>query len=83
MARGEFDKSTKWLVQHHGKAVLYLGGLRDVRTCRALQAEMVQPRQLPDGLLEATFHGRKGRIRSCWRWRPIPRSAWWNRRSTT
>lgn len=59
MARHEFDKSSKWLVQRHGKGILFLGGARDVRGCRALQAELVQPRQLPDGLLEVLFQGRK------------------------
>jgi hypothetical protein len=57
MARHEFDKSSKWLLQKHGKGILFLGGLRDVRSCRALQAEMVQPRQLPDGLLEVYVEG--------------------------
>lgn len=58
MPRHEFDKSSKYLVQRQGKGVLWLGGARDVRLCRALQAELVQPRQLPDGLLEVFFHGR-------------------------
>jgi hypothetical protein len=59
MPRHEFDKSSKWLVQQHGNAVLYLGGVRDVHRWHALQAEVVQPRQLPDGLLEVYFDGRK------------------------
>ena len=54
----EFDKSSKWLIQKHGNGILYLGGVRDVRNWRALQAELVQPRRLPDGLLEVLFHGR-------------------------
>lgn len=57
MSGQKFDKSSKWLVQHQGKGVLSLGGVSDIRRCRALQAEIVQPRQLPDGLLEVFFRG--------------------------
>jgi hypothetical protein len=57
MAQHEFDKSSKWLIQKHGDGILYLGGVRGVRKWRALQAELVQPRRLPDGLLEVYFHG--------------------------
>src|ERR1700738_372655 len=59
MARHEFDKSSKWLIQKHGNGILYLGRVREVRSWRALQAEWVQPRRLPDGLLEVIFHGRR------------------------
>lgn len=48
----DYDRSSKWLIKHYGKALLHLGGLQ-VIDCRALQAEVVQPRRLPDGLLEA------------------------------
>ena len=58
MPRHDFDKSSKWLIQKHGNGILYLGGVRHVRSWRALQAELVQPRRLPDGLLEVFFHGR-------------------------
>jgi hypothetical protein len=58
MPRHEFDKGSKYLVQQQGQGVLWLGGARDVRLCRALQAELVQPRRLPDGLLEVFFRGR-------------------------
>ncbi len=47
-----YDRSSKWLIEHHGAALLRLGGISVVQSCRALQAELVQPRQLPDGLLE-------------------------------
>lgn len=53
----EFDKSSKWLIQKHGDSILRLAGLRDVRAWRPLQAEVVQPRQLPDGLLEVQLAG--------------------------
>src|ERR1700730_12685787 len=48
----EYDRSSKWLIENHGDAILRRAGVRDVVTCRALQAELVQPGQLPDGLLE-------------------------------
>jgi hypothetical protein len=54
---GEFDRSSKWLLQHHGDSVLYLAGIHDILEWRALQAELVQPAQLPDGLLEARLAG--------------------------
>jgi hypothetical protein len=57
-ARGamhEYDKSSKWLIQHHGDSILRLGGVRGIVSWRALQAELVQPRRLPDGLIEATL----------------------------
>ncbi len=53
----EYDKSSKWLIQHHGDAVLRLGGVADLVSWRPLQAEVVQPRQLPDGLIEAVRVG--------------------------
>jgi hypothetical protein len=52
-----FDKSSKWLIEHHGASLLRLGGLTDIVTCKPLQAELVQPRQLPDGLFEVTRRG--------------------------
>jgi hypothetical protein len=58
MAHQQYDKSSKWLIQKHGDGILYLGGVRHVRRWRALQAELVQPSQLPDGLLEVFFQGR-------------------------
>src|SRR5437588_6302201 len=47
-----YDKSRKWLIQHYGDSILRLAGLTDVVSWRPLQAELVQPRRLPDGLLE-------------------------------
>ncbi len=54
----EYDKSSKWLIQHHGNSILRLGGVRDIQWWRALQAELVQSRRLPDGLIEAKLRGR-------------------------
>jgi hypothetical protein len=53
----EYDKSSKWLIQHHGDSILRLAGVRDIISWRPLQAEVIQSRRLPDGLLEATLHG--------------------------
>ena len=55
MPQQSFDPSTKWMLEEHGAAILYLAGVRSVVSCRALGAEVVQPRKLPDGLLEARF----------------------------
>lgn len=58
MAQPVFDKSSKWLLEHHGSSILRLAGRRDVISCRSLQADVVQPRHLPDGLLEVRLRGR-------------------------
>ncbi len=55
----EYDKSSKWLIQHHGDSLLRLAGLDDIDSWRPLQAELVHPRQLPDGLLEVLFRRRR------------------------
>jgi hypothetical protein len=54
----QFDRSSKWLIQHHGDALLRLAGVADITAWRPLQAELVQPGQLPDGLLEVETAGR-------------------------
>jgi hypothetical protein len=51
-AMHEYDKSSKWLIQHHGDSLLRLAGVHDFISWQPLQAELVQPRQLPDGMLE-------------------------------
>jgi hypothetical protein len=55
----KYDKSSKWLIEHHGDAILWLAGVRGVETCKALHAEVVQPQQLPDGILEVTLTGQE------------------------
>ena len=55
--RQDKDRSGKWLLAHHGDAVLKLGGITGFVAWRAAQPETVAPRRLPDGLLEATFPG--------------------------
>lgn len=55
MIEGEhqpYDKSSKWLIQHHGDSMLRLARVKNIRAWRPAQAEVVQPRRLPDGLLE-------------------------------
>ena len=55
----EYDKSSKWLVQHHGDSILRLAGISDIAWWKPLQAEIVQSRRLPDGLIEAACQGQK------------------------
>ena len=55
MSQQWFDPSSKWMLEEHGATILYLAGARSVTSCRARKAEVVQPRKLPDGLLEAHF----------------------------
>jgi len=52
-----YDKSSKWLIQHHGDSMLRLARIGKIAAWRPAQAEVVQPRQLPDGLLEARLEG--------------------------
>jgi hypothetical protein len=47
-----YDRSSKWLIQHHGDSMLWLARVKNIRAWRPAQAELVQPRRLPDGLLE-------------------------------
>jgi len=54
----EYDKSSKWLIQHHGDSILWLAGVVGIEAWRPLQAEVVQPRQLPDGLIETRLRGK-------------------------
>jgi hypothetical protein len=56
----EYDKSSKWLIQHHGDSILRLAGVRDIVAWRPLQAELVQSRRLPDGFLEVQHRGEDG-----------------------
>jgi len=58
MDRFRYDRSSKWLIEHHGDSILRLAGVDDVVTWKPLPAEVVQPRQLPDGLLEVQRRGR-------------------------
>jgi hypothetical protein len=49
------DASSKWLIEHHGDAIVRLAGLPRPGTWKAVHPEVVQPRKTPDGLLELEF----------------------------
>jgi hypothetical protein len=53
----EYDKSSQWLIQHHGDSILRLAGVDNIAAWRPLPPEQVQPRRIPDGLLEVTLRG--------------------------
>ncbi|HKI16620.1 MAG TPA: hypothetical protein VKA15_02015 [Isosphaeraceae bacterium] len=53
----EYDKSSKWLIQHHGDSILRLAGVRNIVSWQPLPAELVQSRRLPDGPIEVRLHG--------------------------
>jgi hypothetical protein len=55
--REQKDNSAKWLIEHHGDAILRIGGISGFMTWRAVHAERAHPKQLPDGLLEVSFPG--------------------------
>jgi hypothetical protein len=52
-----YDRSSKWLLDHHADSLLRLAGIDRVESWRALPAEVVQPRQLPDSILEVQMPG--------------------------
>jgi hypothetical protein len=55
--RQDKDRSSKWLLTHHGDAILKLGGITGFTKWKALQPETIAPRRLPDGLFEVEFPG--------------------------
>lgn len=55
--RQDKDRGSKWLIAHHGDAILKLAGITGFTSWRAVQPETVAPRRLPDGLLEVQFAG--------------------------
>lgn len=57
--RDDKDRSSKWMIDHHGGSVLRLAGVEGFRAWRAAAAELVQPKRLPDGLLEVFFPDRQ------------------------
>ncbi len=57
MPQQTFDPSSKWMLEEQGASILYLAGARSIVSCKARKAEVVQPRKLPDGLLEVRFAG--------------------------
>ncbi len=53
----QYDASSKWLIEHHGDSILRLAGIGDLEWWKPLQAELIQSRRLPDGLIEARLRG--------------------------
>ena len=53
----EYDKCGKYLIQHRGNSILRMAGVNDIATWTPRQAEPVQHRQLPDGVLEVWSSG--------------------------
>lgn len=53
--RQDKDRCGKWLLSHHGDAILKLAGVSGFTTWRLLSNEVVAPRRVLDGLLEVTF----------------------------
>ncbi len=53
----EYDKASKWLIQHFADSILRLAGVRGIVSWRSLQADFVQPRRIPDGFIEVQRHG--------------------------
>jgi hypothetical protein len=47
------DKGAKWLIEHHGDAILRLGGVTDLVRWQAAPTDLVLPAKLPDGLIFA------------------------------
>jgi hypothetical protein len=56
----DYDKSSKWLIQHHGDSILRMAGVGDIASWTPLQAELVQSRRLPDGVIEVVQRGESG-----------------------
>ena len=56
--RQERDSGSKWLICFHADALVRLAGIRRIASWKAVQAEPVEPRRLPDGLIEVHRRGR-------------------------
>jgi hypothetical protein len=55
--REDKDNSAKWLLEHHGDAALWLGGITGYSSWRPDATELAHPLQRPAGLLEVNFPG--------------------------
>jgi hypothetical protein len=53
--RDSRDRGSKWLIEHHGGSILRLARVAGFTAWRTIQAEVVAPKSLPDGLLEVQF----------------------------
>ncbi len=54
----EREKGSKWLIGFHADALVRLAGIRRIASWKAVQAEPVEPRRLPDRLIEVRRRGR-------------------------
>lgn len=54
----ERDIAGKWLIGFHADTLVRLAGIRRIVSWKAVQAEPVEPRRLPDGLIEVHCRGR-------------------------
>jgi len=55
--RQRYDASSKWLIENYSDAILRLAGVTDLVSFRPMPGEVVQSRQLPDGLVEKVLLG--------------------------
>jgi hypothetical protein len=53
----KYDKSSQWLIQHHGDSIVRLAGEGRIAAWRPAKSELVQPQRIPDGLLEVWLEG--------------------------
>jgi hypothetical protein len=53
----EYDQCGKWMLQAHADSIVRLAGARAIASWKALQAELVIARRLPDGLIEVYHQG--------------------------
>jgi hypothetical protein len=56
--REDKDNSAKWMIDHHGDALLRLGGITGFSSWRAMPTTLAHPREMPDGLIEITVPSR-------------------------
>jgi hypothetical protein len=56
--RQRYDASSKWLIETFARELLRLAGVGPVASVKVLPGELVQSRQLPDGLIEVRLAGR-------------------------
>jgi hypothetical protein len=54
----EYDKCGKYQIQHYGDSILRMARVRAVASWAPVQAELVQHRRLPDGLIEVLHPGK-------------------------
>ncbi len=58
MSRQLYDPSSKWMLEEQGTSILYLAGERNVLSCRARKAEIVQPPRRKESHDRVSSHSR-------------------------